>query len=307
MVAEAIVLSKTGGRYVIRVDEHTMEASLRGRLKQTQQPRVLVGDVVTIRSHGDGSVTIEDRRPRRSVLKRRTPGRSRGVRPVAANVDQVVVVGAADRPAWDPHLIDRFVAVAAANHLPVVVVVNKNDLVEDCSTIAAPYREAGYPVVLTSVPNRLGLSELGGYLEEQVSLFTGPTGVGKSSLLNALQPGLRLRTRPVSTRSQGGRHTTVAAEMHPFGTKGFVVDTPGLRDIGLWGLDPQEVEAAFPEIRRRAPGCRFDDCRHVREPGCAVASAAAEGVLPESRLASYRQLLEEATQAARPWSQGRPR
>ncbi len=140
-----------------------------------------------------------------------------------------------------------------------------------------------------------------------VSLFTGPTGVGKSSLLNALQPGLRLRIGSVSPRSQGGRHTTVAAEMHPFGKKGFVVDTPGLRDIGLWGLDPADVEAAFPEISRVATGCRFDDCRHMREPGCAVVAAVTDGVIAESRLTSYRRLLDEVMLAARPWSQGRPR
>ncbi len=307
MSFEGIVLSKTGGRYVVRAGERTLEASLRGRLKQGKQDPLLVGDVVAILSHDDGSATIEDRRPRRSVLKRRTPGRSRGVRAVAANIDQVVVVGAAAVPDWDPHLMDRFTAVASANQLPIVMVVNKCDLVDDCSEIAAPYRRVGYTLVVTSVPERRGLTELQEFLHGRVSLLMGPTGVGKSSLLNALQPGLRLRTRPVSRRSQSGRHTTVAAEMHPFGELGFVVDTPGLRDIGLWGLDPPEVAAAFPEIQRVAPECRFDNCRHLSEPGCAVVAAVIEGAVAESRLVSYRQLLEGATQAARPWSQRRQR
>ena len=302
-----MVLSKTGGRYVVRAGKRTLEASLRGRLKQGNQDPLLVGDLVSIVAHDDGSVTIEDRRPRRSLLKRRTPGRSRGVRAVAANIDQVVVVGAAAQPDWDPHLMDRFTAVASASQLPIVMVVNKCDLVADCSEIAALYRRVGYTLVVTSVPERRGLSELQEFLHGRVSLLMGPTGVGKSSVLNALQPGLRLRTGPVSQRSQSGRHTTVAAEMHPFGETGFVVDTPGLRDIGLWGLDPPEVAAAFPEIQRVAAKCRFDDCRHLREPGCAVVAAVTDGAVAESRLGSYRQLLEGATQAARPWSQGRQR
>lgn len=307
MTVEGVVLSKTGGRYLVRTDEQTLEASLRGRLRQGQRDRLLVGDVVAVRSHDDGSVTIEERRPRRSVLKRRTPGRAHGVRAVAANVDQVVVVGAAAHPDWDSRLMDRFTAVAAANLLPVVLVVNKCDLVDDCSAIAAPYRRAGYAVVVTSVPGGRGLADLREHLEARVSLLTGPTGVGKSSVLNALQPGLRLRTGMVSPRSHSGRHTTVAAEMHPFGRTGFVVDTPGLRDIGLWGLDPLEVAAAFPEVRHVASECRFDNCRHVGEPGCAVVAAVTEGTIAASRLASYRQLLEEATRAARPWSPGRQR
>ena len=291
-----------GGRYQVYSEGSVLEASLRGRLKQSTASRVLVGDTVTVQVHEDRSTTIEAVEPRRSVLKRRNPGKSTGTRPVAANVDQIVVIGAARRPDWDPHLIDRFTAVAEANGLPAVVVINKCDLTDDCQQHLEPYRAAGYPVVSTSVPDREGLAALRHHLEGRISLFTGPTGVGKSSLLNALQPGLRLRTGDVSRKSSAGRHTTVAAEMHPFGERGFVVDTPGLRDIGLWGLDPAEVEAAFPEIRRLGTGCRFDNCRHGEEPECAVIAAVANGEIQESRLTSYRRLLEESQRAARPWA-----
>ncbi|MFQ5702805.1 MAG: ribosome small subunit-dependent GTPase A [Gemmatimonadales bacterium] len=301
MGIQGIVLAKTGGLYRVSCDGRIVEANLRGRLRQSGRERVLVGDRVVVTEHDDGGATVEEVEPRSSVLKRRTPGGHRGVRHVAANVDQVVVVGATRRPAWNAHTMDRFTAVAEANGLAVTLVVNKCDLCDRSDVLALPYRTAGYRVVLTSVPNREGLDELASYLDGCISLLTGPTGVGKSSLLNAMQPGLKLRTSEVSEKSGGGRHTTVAAEMYPFGPSGFVVDTPGLRDIGLWGLEPLEVAAAFPELEKFETDCRFDNCRHLEEPGCAVARAAQNGQMAASRLASYRRLLDEAVAAARDW------
>ncbi|GIW52885.1 MAG: putative ribosome biogenesis GTPase RsgA [Gemmatimonadales bacterium] len=291
-------MSAFGGRYRVWSEGKELQATLRGRLKQGED-RVVVGDEVLVELQPDGSATIERVEPRRSALKRRTPGKLRGVRVVAANLDQVAVVGSVARPDWDCHLMDRFIAVAEANRLPVLLVINKADLGSRIDELAAPYRDAGYRVVITSVPQQLGLDEFKALLSGRVTVVTGPTGVGKSSLLNAIQPGLRLRTGEVGRK--GGRHTTVAAEMHRLEGGGFVVDTPGLRDIGLWGLSPEEVEMAFPELAEFAGGCRFDNCRHMEEPGCAVVEAAAQGKLSGSRLASYRKLLAEAQAAARPW------
>ena len=283
------------------MDGETLDATLRGRHKHGSGPRVLVGDQVLLQLHGSGSATIEEVADRHSVLKRRTPGKRRGVRIVAANVDQVVVVGAAEHPRWDSHLMDRFVVVAEANQLTAIVVVNKSDLVPEAAGLAEPYRAAGYDVIVTSVPEARGIDELRDRLATHVSLFAGPTGVGKSSLLNAIEPGLRLRTGPVSKKSRSGRHTTVAAEMHPLKEGGFVVDTPGLRDVGLWAVDPLEVSAAFPELKRYASECRFDNCRHMTEPGCAVADAAGRGEISSTRVESYRKLLAEAAEAASQW------
>lgn len=296
-----MVLACAGGRYRVHGAGQIVEASLRGRLKHETGDKLVVGDAVSLHTHPDGAVTIESVEQRRSELRRRNPGKTRGERVVVANIDQVVVVGAVARPTWDPYLIDRFTAVAEANRLAVAVVVNKCDL-SDGEPVATPYRLAGYPVLLTSVKASQDLDALRARLEGRISVFTGPTGVGKSSLLNALQPGLRLRIGDVSVKSHAGRHTTVAAEMHPFGADGFVVDTPGLRDVGLWGLEPQEVAAAFPEVAAHAGDCRFDNCRHLEEPACAVVGAVENGEIAESRLTSYRRLLAEAQQAARPWA-----
>jgi ribosome biogenesis GTPase len=298
---EGLILSRIGGRYRVWLDGRPTDAVLRGRMKHRRTEHVLVGDRVRLDPHGDEAATIEEVLPRRTLLQRRSPGRARGVRPVAANVDRVVVVGAARQPDWDPLLIDRFTAVAEANHLPVVVVINKVDLDPAAAALGDPYRAAGYEVLMTSARLPLGLEALEQALAGRVSLFSGPTGVGKSSLLNALMPGLRLRTADVSPRSHAGRHTTVAAEMHPFRDDGFVVDTPGLRDIGLWGLEPLEVGAAFPELAELG-ACRFDNCRHLEEPGCAVRAAVEAGTVSASRYASYRRLLAEAGVAARPWA-----
>jgi len=301
-VLAGIVLSRAGGRYRVFATGRIVEATLRGRMKQASELQVLVGDRVWVALHGPEGATIERVDERRSLLRRRSPGKIRGARPVAANVDQVVVVGSAREPDWDPYLIDRFTGVAEANHLPAVVVVNKADLETSAHRHGDAYRAAGYAVLVTSAKTGLGLEDLRRHLAGRASLFAGPTGVGKSSLLNALLPGLTLRTREVSRRSRAGRHTTVSAEMHPLGDEGFVVDTPGLRDVGLWGLAPSEVSDAFPEFAPMRGACRFDNCRHRDEPGCAVAGAVERGALARTRYESYLRLLEEAEAAARPWA-----
>ncbi|MBI4502480.1 MAG: ribosome small subunit-dependent GTPase A [Gemmatimonadetes bacterium] len=296
---EGTVLSRAGGRYRVYDHGETLLASLRGRMKQESGERILVGDRVVIQEHDQGA-TIEAILPRRSLLRRRRPGRiGTAPRPVAANVDQVIVVGSVGRPDWDPHLMDRFIAVAEASGLPAVVVLNKADLAPDASSSLDAYRAAGYPTLVTSVVQQLGLDALRFLLSGRVSLFAGSSGVGKSSLLNLLEPTLKLRTGQVSERAGTGRQTTVSAEMHPIADGGFVVDTPGLRDIGLWGVSPADVAGAFPEIRRLGAQCQFADCRHLSEPGCAVIESVERGELHEGRLDSYRRLLEETTSAAR--------
>jgi len=294
-----------GGVYEVELEGGAVvRAVLRGRLKLEQRTgdRVVPGDRVEVERHPDGSVTIEAVEDRRSELARQAPGtRGRRAKVIVANVDQVVVVFAAARPAPQPRLLDRFLVLAEWNRLPAVVVVNKVDLVGEDAARAAfrAYEAAGYPVLLTSVPERRGLEELRARLCGRTSVFTGPSGVGKSSLLNAIEPGLTLRTAAVG-RAGAGRHTTVTAELIPLRCGGYVADTPGLRELGLWGVAAEELDACFPEFRPYLGVCRFGrSCSHTHEPECAVRAAVEAGAIPRERYESYRSLRAEAEEASR--------
>ena len=289
---------------VLGADGTTYESVMRGRLKQGNL-KLAVGDEVELEQadRGDGLV-ISAIQPRRSKLARRTPGGGHGERIVVANVDQVVVVFALVKPAPHPRMLDRFLVIAEANDLVARIVVNKVDLASEAAAEAqfGDYVRAGYPVHLTSTKEGgRGLPALHDALQGRTSVLTGPSGVGKSSLMNALYPGLDLRVGEISESVNKGRHTTVGAWLHPLPDGGFVADTPGLREIGMWGLDPGQLDTCFPEFRPLTPQCRFADCTHTVEPGCAVLEAIALGTVSASRHESYVKLRDELAEAARLW------
>ncbi|HEX9107902.1 MAG TPA: ribosome small subunit-dependent GTPase A, partial [Longimicrobiales bacterium] len=278
-----VVRKAVGGVYEVRLPEgDVVEARLRGRLKLEQRTgdAVAVGDRVDLRLHPDGGYTIEAVHPRDSELARRSPGGGRRAKVIVANVDQVVIVLAAARP--EPHLrmLDRFLVLCEANFLPAIIVVNKTDLVPDDEVRArfAAYAAAGYRVLPVSVRQDVGVDEVRALLCGRTSVLTGPSGVGKSSLLNTIQPGLALRTGEVSEAVGKGQHTTVSAELVPLECGGYVADTPGLREVGLWEVPVEELDTFFPEFEPYLGHCRFTrNCTHTHEPDCAVRDAVAAG------------------------------
>lgn len=297
-VVNGIVLRARGGVYDIETDAGVVQASLRGRLKREERlgEKVVAGDRVRIASEGPPDQitrTIEQVEERDTVLARRAPGKAPRAKVIVANVDQVLLVFAAAKPTPHLRMLDRFLVISEASGLPPTVIVNKVDLVseETSRALFAPYERAGYPVLYTAAKQGIGLSSLRDTLCGRVSALTGPSGVGKSSLLNAIQPGLALRVASVSEQVNKGRHTTVTAQLIPLECGGYVADTPGLREVGLWGIDTDELHLHFPEFEPYLGKCRYaNSCTHSHEPGCAVASAVAEGAIDAARYDSYRRM-----------------
>lgn len=304
-MASATVLQASGGVYDVQLEDGTLaEASLRGRLKLQQRTgdRIVAGDVVTVESHDDGSLTIESVAPRRSLLARRAPGHGRKARAIVANADRIVIVFAATQPEPNRRLLDRFLVLAEANDLEPLIVLNKTELVGDdvVTSLLAPYEAAGYATLRTSVSTGLNVDLLRERLCGSQSVVAGPSGVGKSSLLNAVQPGLGLRIGAVSEAVNKGQHTTVTAVLIPLDCGGHVADTPGLRELGLWGVDADELTDCFPELAAVAGSCRFvRSCSHTHEPGCAVREGVEAGEIDGERYESYRLLRAEAEAAPR--------
>jgi ribosome biogenesis GTPase len=293
-VVRGRVLRSVGGVYDVEVAGASLECSLRGRLKREKGlGRVAVGDEVEAEMLADGSRVIAGVLPRSSRLSRRTKdGRREQV--IAANVDQLAAVFSLARPEPLFPLLDRFLVLAESSELPAFLVVNKVDLTseDDVHQQFDVYEQIGYPVVYTSAKRCDGLEELRDRLAGCITLFVGPSGAGKSSLLNALQPGLGLRVGELSKALQRGRHTTVAASLHPLDVGGYVVDTPGLGDLRFWEVGTHELGWCFREFRPHLGSCKFQDCSHEHEPGCAVIEAKESGAVSESRYASYLRVLE---------------
>ncbi len=298
-----IVLGGTGGVWQVRTPEGLIrDAVIRGRLKQETGLKLAVGDDVDVGQDApDGAWAISTIHPRRSQLARRAPGSRFGERVVIANVEQVIVVFAFVKPEPHARMIDRFLIIAEANGISASLVMNKSELVDErtARAFAEPYVLAGYPVRFTSVKADVGLAALHDALAGRVSALSGPSGVGKSSLLNAIYPGSNLRVGEISESVNKGRHTTVGAKLIPLPDGGFVADTPGLREVGLWGITAGDLAQCFPELRPFLGHCKFQDCAHDSEPGCAVHAAVAQHKISVARHASYLMLRGELAQLER--------
>jgi ribosome biogenesis GTPase / thiamine phosphate phosphatase len=293
MSSRGVVLSGTGGMWRVQRDGgDIVPAVLRGRLKlEGRAEKLAVGDAVRIGApeNSDGAHTIEEILPRRSTLARRAPGGRQAERILAS------------KPEPNERMLDRFLAIAEGSELAASILLNKIDLV-DADALRARfdlYERLGYPVYYTSSKRGDGLAHVAAQLQGKMSVLAGPSGVGKSSLMNALYPDLSLRVAEISASVNKGRHTTVGAYMHPLPGGGYVVDTPGLREVGLWGHPAAELDRCFPEFRPLLGQCRFADCAHDSEPDCAVRAATESGAVDAGRYESYLRLREELAEGER--------
>ncbi len=311
MSLSGLVTKAISGFYTVDLDPNRdglvqITAQLAGRLKQEWQQTsiVAVGDRVTLVENEDGTGTIDHIEPRKSVLSRTRPsptGRRQSVdqeQVLVANLDQVIFVFAAKNPSPNLRKLDRFLIVAEMNNLNTIICLNKVDLDKKgkIRQRLQIYEEIGYPVIWTSVVDDQGIGELKDYLTNKITVFSGSSGVGKSSLLNAVEPGLGLKVNQVSKATGKGLHTTRYAELFPLENGGYVADTPGIRGLALFDIEYTELDAYFREMAPLVPECQFSDCSHKHEPGCAIIAAVEDGRISPQRYDSYLRLRDEHEQ-----------
>jgi len=283
------------GFHTVQTEQGMVVCHLRGRLKRTsfRGDVLVVGDKVKISLLPDQTGMIEEILPRHRALSRLDPT-PKGVyqQVLLANPSQILLVFACTNP--EPHLrmLDRFLVICEKQRIPARIIANKVDLVgeDQAREIFHMYPALGYDVIFTSVKWNFGIDALRAILVGETTGLAGPSGVGKSSLLNAIQPQLGLAVREVSEATSKGRHTTVVREMFPLVEGGFVIDLPGLKSLALWDTEPEELDGYFPELRDLVASCYYNDCTHQDEPGCAVKSAVNEGRVFRERYESYLRL-----------------
>lgn len=270
-------------------DKTVYHCATRGILKtlSTDQRNVVAaGDIVYFRPEPGNEGVIERVEPRHGIICRESRGRQHVL---VSNVDQLLIIMSAAEPRLKPNLIDRFLLTAEKMHVRPVICINKVDLVEPASLqpLIGVYSQMGYQVMLISAESGFGLDRLRRQIAGRQSVVAGQSGVGKSSLLNAVETGLKIRVSHVSTETQKGRHTTTAACLIPLALGGYVVDTPGIRQFQLWDVIPAEVAGFYRDVRPFVCLCRYPDCTHTHEDECAVKDAVADGKLDARRYESY--------------------
>jgi ribosome biogenesis GTPase len=301
-----LIIKAQSGFFTVQPDEdgEPVVCQIRGRLKQERQRSDIaaVGDRVTYTVNPDGTGLIQSVAERKSALSRTRAAahdqrnlQTDREQVLVANPDQVIFVFSVRQPAFSPRKLDRFLVVAEMNHLPAIICANKVDLVDPAEARAMfrVYEAIGYPILHTSVLTGEGIDALRETLRGRISVLAGSSGVGKSSLLNAVQAGLGLRVKQVSDATGKGLHTTRHVELIPLEVGGYVADTPGIRSLALFDLEPGELDAYYREIGPLVAQCAFSDCTHTHEPNCAVLAAVADGRVSPERYESYLRLREE--------------
>lgn len=309
---KATVVKHTGSHYLLSELPRwePFMAVVRGKLRLERSENtnpIAVGDIVEYDRVESGTgdsegamYVIKEVLPRRNCIVRRSANLSRQNHLIAANIDMVYLVVTFALPEIKPQFVDRFLVTCEAYNTPVAILINKCDLYEEIPELQPLvedfkkiYSAIGYPILEVSAKTGLNMSELKQQCKDKVVLFSGQSGVGKSSIVNAIDPSLNLRTASISKAHLQGKHTTTFYEMHPLSTGGFVIDTPGIRGFGLVNFEKEELSNFFPEMLKVEDDCRFTPCTHTHEPGCAVKQAVEEGRIAEERYASYLAMLEE--------------
>lgn len=293
-----LVVRSQSGFYTVETDSGTVVARMRGRLKKGKAVGdiVALGDRVQI-AEENGDAMIEAVEPRARALVRRDP-RPQGEyeQVILANPDQALFIFSCADPAPKTRMLDRFLVVAERQSIPAVVVASKIDLVGQAKAeeLFGYYAKIGYSLIYTSAEQAIGIEELRQILKNKISVLAGPSGVGKTSLLNLVQPELGLRVREIQAGNRKGKHTTVERYLEKLDFGGYVADTPGLKALALWDIEPEEIDGYFPEMRSLVTQCKYGDCAHLDEPGCAIRAAVQDGRIHPARYESYRLLREGA-------------
>jgi len=295
-LVEGKVLFQRSGFYQVQlIDGREITCHPRGKLKMRRpdsyrEDLIAMGDNVLVSIQSGGNSAIEDVIPRRTALIRSAPtARGDYKQILLANPDQIILVYACAQP--DPHLrmLDRFLVICERQQIPVIIAANKVDLVSQAQALGLfnKYSQLDYSVIYTSAKSGVGIDALRDALSGNLSGLVGPSGVGKSSLLNAIQPELGLAVNQISDSTNKGRHTTVARRLFPLNGGGYVADLPGIRMLAMWDIEPEELDGYFPEIRTRVSGCQFSNCTHTNETNCAVKEAVIKGEIHPERYESY--------------------
>ncbi len=303
---KGLVIRNTGSWYTVLTDDgETVESKIKGnfRLKGIRSTNpVAVGDRVGIVRNQEGTAFINEIDDRRNYIIRKSPNLSKQSHIIAANVDQAVLIATVNFPVTSTTFIDRFLASAEAYRIPVVLVLNKTDLMDEDDLrlqemMATLYENIGYTCLQVSAETGMGLDQLKALLKDKISVFSGNSGVGKSTLLNRLIPGLSLRTAEISEAHKMGMHTTTFSEMIRLPEGGWVIDTPGIKGFGTFDMEPGEISGYFREIFHFSKDCKYGNCTHTHEPGCAVLKAVEDHYIAASRYNSYVSMLDDKDEA----------
>lgn len=299
-----LVIKNTGSWYLVRTDENKdVECKIKGsfRLKEIRSTNpITVGDKVSIIMNEDGTGVITEIEARKNYIIRRSSNLSKQSHIIASNLDLCFLIVTVSKPVTTTVFIDRFLASAEAYRIPVNLLFNKIDIcdedeIEYMETLINLYEYIGYPCYKISAKNSTGVDILNDKLKNRITLFSGHSGVGKSTLINAIVPNATLRTGDISNYHGKGMHTTTFSEMLELPQGGFIIDTPGIKGFGTVDMSPEEISHYFPEIFKFSHNCRFNNCMHTNEPGCAVREAVENHYISESRYKSYINILEDET------------